>query len=53
LNRQVPSRQFIKQCPVPHDRDTAYRLYSFDSESIQALALHPNGMNANQGQFWR
>jgi hypothetical protein len=53
LNRQVPSRRFIKRCPVPHDKDTAYRLYSVDGESIQALALHPNGVNADQGQFWR
>jgi hypothetical protein len=47
LNRQVPSRRFIKRCLVPHDRDTAYRLYSVDGESVQTLALHPTFWNVN------
>jgi hypothetical protein len=47
LNRQVPSRRFIKRCPMPHDRDTAYRLYSVDGKSVQTLALHPTFWNVN------
>jgi hypothetical protein len=47
LNRQVSSRRFIQRCPVPNDRDTAYRLYSVDGESIQTLAPHTTFWNVN------
>ncbi len=40
LNSQVPSRRFYIAVPVPHDRDTAYRLYSVDGDSVPTLAHH-------------